>query len=151
MHPYASEDRYLGMNNHRQTDHERTEALAFLIYLNEEKPIGRSEEHWMRAEESLRRLNEAPVSPLRPDPALDRHERATLRLQGYGDIAGLVLMHRQQPDEGGKFYPAAMHDLNVSLSLPATLHVEDTGETFDLVRLLPGNKGEGCYFLSFVE
>lgn len=137
--------------DNRQTNHQRTEVLAYLIYLNEKKPAECADDHWKRAEESLRRLDEAPASPLRHDPPQNHHEQATLRPEGHGDIAGLAMIRRERPDEGGKFYPADIHDLNVSLNLPATLHLKSTAETFDLVQLAPGYEGEACYVMSFRE
>lgn len=138
------------MNDRLQTDHERTEALAYRIYLQEKQPSNHAKDHWQRAEDALRKLDES-ASPRAGAIPPDQLERGTLHCANHGAISGLALIYRLRPDDGGKFYPGSLQEVRTPLELPATLHLEETAETFDLVRLQSGSEGEACFDISFRE
>lgn len=139
------------MNNQRQTDQERTKALASLIHQHENKSGACADDYLERAQDALRSHDSPSISPLSRVADENPRERATLKADGHSSIEGTAMIHREQPEEGGRFYPSNEKDLNVSLNLPATLQLQDTGETFDLVRLLPGHPDASCYEIGFSE
>jgi len=138
------------MKDHQHTDQERIEGLAHRIYLQEKQPTGQAGVHWRRAEEALRNLDESTASP-RDGRVADQRKRATLQCSGHAEIPGHALIYRDRPDEGGRFYPANLQDLRMPLDLPATLQLDESAETFALVRLQPNTDGEACFDIAFQE
>ena len=139
------------MNNKRLTNHERTEALAYSIYLQENKPPGHAQDHWLRAEAALSRLNEPTGISSAGAAAPDHLRRATLQCTDHSAIRGLAVIYRESPEDGGKFFPASLQGAHPSLQLPATLHLDDSAETFHLDRLQPSNDGGASFDISFSE
>lgn len=139
------------MNDPFQTDHERTEALAYRIYLQEKQPSDHAEDHWQRAEDALRKLDESTSVSRTGEAPSDHLERGTLHCANHRAISGRALIYRLRPDDGGKFYPGSLQDIRIPLELPATLHLDETAETFELVRLQAGTDGDTCFDMSFQE
>lgn len=137
------------MKDLRQVSHDKVEALAYRIYLQEKCPANPSRSHWQCAEEALRNLEESQShSP--GEAALSAYfEGATLLCPDHPVIFGLAVIHRKGRDGDATFYPASRQEMRMPLGLPATLHADETGEIFHLTRLQPRENGEACFDISF--
>ena len=136
--------------NTRLTPHQRTEALAYRIYLQENKPSDSAADHWLRAESALSNLD-GPTKVSSSGAATSEHlEAATLQCLGVPGIRGLALIYRKRPEDGGKFYPNTLQVTRLPLELPATLHLDETSETFNLVRLQFATDGDS-FDIAFQE
>lgn len=133
------------------TPREKTEELAYRIYLQENKPSDRAADHWLRAESALSRIDEPAPVPRSDETLPNLLVGATLFCLGQPAIRGLVMISRERLQNGGKFYPSSLQEAQLPLELPATLRLDETSEGFRLVRLQFSTDGGDNFDISIQE
>lgn len=132
-----------------QVAHDKVEALAYRIYLQEKRPSNPARDPWQRAEDAFRNLEESCAPRPEEEPPSVYFEGATLLCPEHPAIFGLAVIHRKNTDGDAMFYPASLQEMRAPLELPATLHSDETGEIFHLTHLQPREEGEACFDISF--